>query len=61
MKKEAYLIFNYIKSTGSGLNTVQSIRERKHVLEFIERNFKLIKGKIDKYYSISNTIVKKKE
>lgn len=61
METGAHLIFDYAKGVGKGLDTVQSIREREHVLEFIEGNFELINGKIDKYNSMGKTIVRKKE
>lgn len=60
MEKGAYLILNYIKSEGSGLDTTQSIKERQEVLGFIEENFELIEGKIDKYDTMSSTVVRKK-
>ena len=60
MSNRAYLIFDYIKSEGGGLDTTESIKERARVLEFIEDNFKLITGKIDKHDSMGTTIVMKK-
>ncbi|MBA7489470.1 hypothetical protein ES702_00004 [subsurface metagenome] len=60
MKNEAYLIFDYIKSGGGGLDTVQSVRERERVLEFIDENSELIEGKIDRYNSMGTTIVRKR-
>lgn len=60
MEKGAYLILNYIKSEGSGLDTTQSIKKRQEVLGFIEENFKLIEGKIDKYNSMGATVVRKR-
>jgi hypothetical protein len=41
------LFFDYIKSDGNGLDTVQPLRERKPTLEFIQENFDVIFGKID--------------
>ncbi len=40
---------------------MQSIRERLRVLGFIEENFELIEGKIDKYNSMGTTVVRKKQ
>lgn len=60
MVNRAYLIFDYIKSEGGGLDSVQSVREREQVLEFIEGNFELIKGKIDKHNSMGSTVVRKR-
>jgi len=60
MYGRAYLIFDYIRSEGGVLDTVQSIRQRQAVLEFIEENFELIEGKIDKNNSMGTTIVRKK-
>jgi len=60
MQSKACLIFDYIKSEGHGLDTIQSVRERPHVLKFIEQNFELIRGKIDKHDSMGTTIVIKK-
>lgn len=39
---------------------MQSVRQRGQVLEFIEENFELVEGKIDKYNSMGATIVRKK-
>ena len=60
MQDKAHLIFNYIKSEGHGLDTIQSVRERAQVLEFIDNNFKLVSGRIDKQNSMDTTIVMKK-
>jgi len=57
---DGYLIFDYIRSKGGGLDTVQSIRARQRVLGFIEEKFELIEGKIDKHNSMGSTIVRKK-
>jgi SAM-dependent methyltransferase len=59
MVSGAYLIFDYIKSEGGGLDSGQSVKEREQVLEFIEGNFELIKGKIDKHNSMGTTVVRK--
>jgi len=60
MEDKGYLIFDYIKSAGGGLDTMQSVRVREQVLEFIEDNFELVEGKIDKYDSMGTTIVRKR-
>jgi len=54
-----YLIFDYIKSVGHGLDTIQSQRERSAVLEFISKHFKVVEGKLDKDKSMGCTIVRK--
>ncbi|MFC1907129.1 class I SAM-dependent methyltransferase [Chloroflexota bacterium] len=46
MKDGRYLIFDYIKSEGCGLDTMESVKEREQVLDFIEKNFELIEGKV---------------
>jgi len=61
MENRGYLIFDYIKSEGKGLDSVQSLRERQQVLGFIEENFELIEGKIDKHNSMGTTVVRKKQ
>ena len=60
LHKNGYIIFDYIKSSGHGLDTKEASKERPIVLDFIKSNFVLIKGKIDKNNSMGTTIVRKK-
>jgi SAM-dependent methyltransferase len=53
------LIFDYILSEGEGLDSKNSVKERKKVLEFIEKNFEIVYGEVDKSHSMGLTIVRK--
>jgi 2-polyprenyl-3-methyl-5-hydroxy-6-metoxy-1,4-benzoquinol methylase len=46
IKPGGYLIFDYIRSEGGGLDTKGSSRDRNTVLRYILDNFKVIKGQI---------------
>ncbi len=59
LKPEGLLFFDYIISSGEGLDTMQSVRQRESVLDFIKENFKPIYGKITKEKSMGLTIIKK--
>lgn len=48
LNKNGILIFDYVKSEGDGLDSKNSVSQRTPCLEYIEENFKIIKGKIDK-------------
>jgi 2-polyprenyl-3-methyl-5-hydroxy-6-metoxy-1,4-benzoquinol methylase len=61
LEENGILIFDYIKAEGQGLDTLESVRERKFVLEFIETNFEVLFGKINYENSCSTTIVEKKQ
>lgn len=39
---------------------MEPVKERWQVLEFIEENFELVKGKIDRYNSLGTIIVRKR-
>jgi SAM-dependent methyltransferase len=54
------LVFDYIKSDGHGLDTVQAVRERESVLRFIQESFELVQGTIDPNLSVSQTVVRKR-
>ncbi|MDD5433194.1 MAG: methyltransferase domain-containing protein [Candidatus Pacebacteria bacterium] len=59
LEKNGVLIFDYIKGEANGLDSKQSMQERNSVLEFIEKNFKILKGKINFQNSMGLTIVQK--
>lgn len=54
------LFFDYIKSKGEGLDTTEAVKERREVLRFIEKNYTIIKGKIDFHNSMGFTVACKK-
>jgi ubiquinone/menaquinone biosynthesis C-methylase UbiE len=56
---EGLLVFDYIKSSGEGLDTMQAVRQRESVLDFISENFKPIYGRITKEKTMGLTIIKK--
>ncbi len=59
LNKNGLLFMDYIITTGEALDTYQAYRERNYVLDFIEENFKIVYGKMDKEKSIGLTIVRK--
>ncbi|MDD5738604.1 MAG: methyltransferase domain-containing protein [Candidatus Pacebacteria bacterium] len=56
LEKGGVLIFDYIKGEAGGLNSIAGEKERIEVLKIIERNFKVLKGKIDFENSMGLTI-----
>lgn len=59
LKPGGLLIFDFIKGEGKGLDTQKAIKERKAVLEYIEKNFKIIHGNIKINDSMGLTVAKK--
>jgi len=58
LANEGILVFDYIKSEAGGLNSIAGERERAEVLKIIEKNFKILKGKIDFENSMGLTIAR---
>lgn len=54
------LIFDYIKSDGGGLDTMQSMRDRAQVLQFVSQHFSILHGRIDAADSVPLTVACKK-
>ncbi len=59
LEKGGVLIFDYIKGDGEGLDTKKGVIDREKVLNFIEKKFKILKGKIDYSNTMGLTIAKK--
>ncbi len=59
LNPEGLLFFDFINTSGDGLDTMHSVREREKVLDFICNNFKIIDGKILKEKNVGLTVVKK--
>lgn len=60
LNSDGYLFFDYILSEGKGLDTVESVKQRKSVLEFINSNYKVVSGEIKFDQSMGTTIVQKR-
>ena len=63
LKKGGLLFFDYIKEEeghAHGLDTQQALLERESVLDFIEQNFDIVHGEINRNASVSLTVGKKK-
>ncbi|MEO0564494.1 MAG: methyltransferase type 12, partial [Chloroflexota bacterium] len=54
------LIFDYILSEGTGLDTKAGLEQREDVLAFIEQHFDIVEGKIDYDRSMRLTVARKK-
>lgn len=59
LHKNGLLFFDYIKGDSEGLNTIQGVKERNIVLDFISKNFDLLYGNIKKDKNVSLSIVRK--
>jgi len=59
LNNKGLLFFDYIKTSGDGLDTKHGMREREEVLDYINDNFKLVYGKISKEKSMGLTIIRK--
>lgn len=55
-----HLIFDYILSSGDGMDTVQAVQERPAVLAFMRERFDVISGELDETRSMGLTILRKK-
>ena len=60
LKKNGFLLFDYILSNGEHQDTIEAVKQRQDVLSFIEKNFELIKGKLSRESTINFAVVKKK-
>lgn len=60
LNKDGFLLFDFIKTEGEGLDTHHAVKERNGVLEYIAENFDIIHGKIIKDKDLGLTIVRKK-
>ncbi len=58
LNSSGILVFDYIKGEATGLDSQQSMKERNDVLKFIEKNFKIIKGRIDFEKSMGLTVAR---
>lgn len=60
LNNSGILFFDYIKSTGGGLDTKRGALQRNDVIDFINSNFVLLYGTLTKDNSMGLTIVSKK-
>lgn len=60
LNKNGFLIFDFILSEGTGLDTVEALEQREKVINFIEKNFEITSGKLYNDRSIGTTVAKKK-
>ena len=59
IKPGGFLIFDYIMTDGEGLDTKNSLDQKKKVIEYIKENYKIIKGDLNTNKSIKASIAKK--
>jgi 2-polyprenyl-3-methyl-5-hydroxy-6-metoxy-1,4-benzoquinol methylase len=57
LNPNGYLVFDYIKSDASGLDTKEAIEQRSDVLDFISSHYRIIQGNLDKNNSMGTTVV----
>jgi hypothetical protein len=60
LPKGGVLVFDYHKGDGDGLDTIQGVRERDQVLDFIAQHYTVIHGQLTKEAGMDLTIVQKK-
>lgn len=60
LKKGGLLFMDYIKGDGGGLDTIQGVNERNSVMDFAEKNFECLHGKLNKEASMGLVILRKK-
>ena len=53
-------MFDYIFSDGEAQDTIEAVRQRKKVIEFIKNNFSVIKGNLYFNKTIDFAVVQKK-
>jgi len=46
LKPGGYLVFDYIRSNGRGLDTASALRDRASTLEFILKHFDIVQGRV---------------
>jgi SAM-dependent methyltransferase len=54
------LFFDYLKTSGGGLDTVHGARERERVLDFVGKRFDLVHGRLDPTRSTGLTVARKR-
>ncbi len=59
LRSGGVLIFDYIKSEGRGLDSMQGLRDRNSVLGFVAKTFKIESGKIDPATHVGLTVARK--
>jgi len=60
LNPNGFLIFDYIKGEGLGLDTKKSLEQRAEVIHYLKNNLKLIDGVLNEKYSMKTTVVQKK-
>ena len=61
LKVGGFLIFNYIKTDGTTLDTKAGSLERNDTISYINENYSILNGSIDSDKDIINTIAQKKQ
>jgi SAM-dependent methyltransferase len=59
MRPKSLFVFDYVLSSGGGLDSKKSAEQRDSVLDFIENNFEVIYGTIDRASSMDLTVAVK--
>ena len=59
LKKNGVLILDYVISEGKGLDTIESLNQRKEVIEFLKNNFLVLEGSLNYDKTINLAVLKK--
>ena len=57
--KNGVLILDYVISEGKGLDTIESLNQRKEVIEFLNNNFFVLEGSLNYDKTINLAVLKK--
>ncbi len=60
LKRSGILVFDYIFGEGEGLDTLEAVQQRCEVLEYINKHYDLLSGKISKETSMGTTVCRRK-
>lgn len=60
LQQGGLLVFDYIKSHASGLDSQQGLNQREAVLDYIRQHFEVLAGRLDKSTNMGLTIARKR-
>ena len=60
LKSGGIYIFDYILGDGDGQDTIEAVTQREAVLDYIQKEYNILEGKIQKEKSMGKTVCRKK-